>query len=339
MQGKLQQTIEICQQQMQLANESGLSQTGMTGWLLAVWGETLAELNDLDEAIHYAKKGVELIEGGGTLAELTWSYMCLVRILYSRGDLTSAEEIIQKIDNIARNSHVPPWITSQMAAWQARLWLAKGKLEAAVQWVGERRLVAYGKPTNLNETEYMMLSRILIAQGRLDEATGLLQRLLEATEAGGRTSKVIEILILQALAFQAGGDTARAMAMLEQALTLAEPEGFIRIFVDEGPPIAELLEEILDDNINIPKAYVKKLLSAFSLSKLIKTEDDLVEHLSERELDVLRLIAAGLSNKKITETLFLSLNTVKTHIKNIYSKLNVHSRTEATVKAKELELL
>ena len=129
----------MCQQQMQLANESGLSQTGMTGWLLAVWGETLAELNDLDEAIQQAKKGVELFNGGGTLLQVTWSYMCLVRILFSRGDLTGAEEIIYKIEKIASKSHVPPWITAQMTAWQARLWLAQDKLEAASKWLGHHR--------------------------------------------------------------------------------------------------------------------------------------------------------------------------------------------------------
>ncbi|MCK4561119.1 MAG: LuxR family transcriptional regulator, partial [Calditrichia bacterium] len=132
----------------------------------------------------------------------------------------------------------------------------------------------------------------------------------------------------------------KAAQLLGDALALAEPGGFIRIFVDEGPPIAELLEKILDENVNVPRAYVKKLLSAFRLGKLIKTEGGLVvDRLSERELEVLRLIADGLSNKKIMEELFLSLSTVKTHIRNIYSKLNVHSRTEVIVKAKEMDLL
>ncbi len=109
--------------------------------------------------------------------------------------------------------------------------------------------------------------------------------------------------------------------------------------MDEGPPLAELLEKILDAKVDVSRAYVKKLLSAFRLSKLIKTDDGLIERLSERELEVLRFIAAGLSNKKIMEELFISLSTVKTHIRNIYSKLYVHSRTEAIVKAKELDLL
>jgi len=109
--------------------------------------------------------------------------------------------------------------------------------------------------------------------------------------------------------------------------------------VDEGPSIAILLEKLLNDKAGVSRAYVNKLLSAFQVDKLIQTQDGLVEQLSDRELEVLRLIAAGLSNKKITEELFISLSTVKTHLRNIYGKLNVHSRTEAIVKAKELELL
>jgi LuxR family maltose regulon positive regulatory protein len=146
-------------------------------------------------------------------------------------------------------------------------------------------------------------------------------------------------LVLLALVQEAQGDISPALASLERALVLAEPEGYLRIFVDEGPPIAELLEKVLDTKTAVPRAYMKKLLSAFRLNKLAIEDDALVENLSERELYVLRLIAAGLSNKKIMEELFLSLSTVKTHIRNIYSKLNVHSRTEAIIKARELNLL
>jgi len=259
--------------------------------------------------------------------------------LYSLGNIADAEEIIQKLQNIARESSVTTKIASRIKAWQVRIWLSQKKLEAASQWVRKSGFDADGELPFLHEDEYIVLARILIAEGRLDETKGLLLRLLEAAKAGGRTSEEIEILLVQGLAFQAEGDTIQAMNSIMQALILAEPGGCIRIFVDEGPPIAELLEKILEAKDNIPRAYIKKLLSTFRLSKLVETDDGLVERLSERELEVLRLIAAGLSNKKIMEGLFLSLSTVKTHIRNIYGKLNVHSRTEATIKAKELDLL
>jgi LuxR family maltose regulon positive regulatory protein len=343
--GELQQTIESCQQQMQFIKESGLSQTGIAGWLLAVWGETLAELNDLDGAAHHAKKGIELIKHDGTLAMLTWSYTCLVRILFSRGDLDGAEEIIQITENIARKSHVPPWITNQMAAWRARVWLAQDKLEAVPQWVEERELVADGKLTHLNEIEYMMLARILIAQEQLDEATVLLQRLLEAAEAGGRTSRVIEILILQALVFYAQGDTEQALTTLEKALTLAESEGFIRIFVDEGPPMSRLLYEAVTRGI-VP-GYANRLLAAFPMSEPEQTDPSitqipkskLVEPLSEREIEVLQLIAEGLTNQEVASRLFLALSTVKVHTRNIYGKLGAHHRADAVAKARAFGIL
>jgi LuxR family maltose regulon positive regulatory protein len=129
------------------------------------------------------------------------------------------------------------------------------------------------------------------------------------------------------------------MAALKKALSLAEPGGYTRVFVDEGPHIAKLLEKTLDAKGKSPRAFVKKLLPAFRLRQIMQSDGGPIEGLSERELEVLRFIAAGLSNKKITEELFISMSTVKTHLRNIYGKLNVHSRTEAIVKAKELGLL
>jgi LuxR family maltose regulon positive regulatory protein len=350
-QGRLHRTIEICRQQQQAAVEFGLPQARIVGWLLAVWGETLAELDDLNGAVDRAKKGFKLTERSGDLQMLGWSFMCLIRILISRGDLADAEETIQKMENHGRESQLPPWITNQMAAWQARLWLAQNKLESASQWVEERGLETGGEPIRLQEIgffllfDYLILARVLIAQERLDESAKLLQHLLKAAEAGGRISKVIEIKTLQALAFQAGDETDRAMSALEEALTLAEPEGFIRIFVDEGRPMARLLYQAL--NRGIAPEYVRRLLAAFSSGAPMQAgttisladQSELVEPLSERELEVLQLIAEGLTNREIADRLYLSLNTVKVHARNIYGKLDAHSRTQAVARVRNLGIL
>ncbi len=259
--------------------------------------------------------------------------------------MTGAEEVVQKMENTARESDMNLWASLQISAWQVRIWLAQGKLEAASQWVGERELDPDGEPTYLHEMEYIAFARILIAQGRLDEATTLLQRLLEAAEAGGRNSRVIEILMLQALAFQARGDTDQAMTSLEQALTLAEAGGFIRIFVDEGPPMARLLYEALTRGI--APDYVRRLLAAFPIEEPEKADSsqtqaqksELVEPLSERETEVLQLIAEGLTNQEIAARLYISLNTVKVHTRNIYSKLGAHHRAGAVAKARALGIL
>ena len=344
-QGKLQQVIDICERQLKRADESGIAESVVVGWLLGIWGEVLAELNDLDRALDQAKKGVKLSARGGDVVHIGSSNLCLVRVLFSSGDKTGAEEVIKSMENTAREYDMPLWTLLQLSAWQVRIWLAQGKLEAASQWVGERGLDPDGEPTYLHEMEYIVFARILIAQRRLDEAARLLQRLLEAAEAGGRISRVIELLMLQTLAAQSGGDTVQAMSTLEQALTLAEPGGFIRTFVDEGPPMARLLYEALSRGI--APDYVRRLLAAISSDEPVQADaissqadqSELIEPLSERELEVLQLIAEGLTNREIASRLFLSLHTVKVHAHNIYGKLGVHSRTQAAARARALGIL
>jgi len=344
-QGQLRRVIEICQQQWELARATGMSQTVVAGWLLAIWGEVLAELNDLAGAINKARNGVELTERRGEVAMLGWSYVCLTRVLFASGEMTGAEEVVQRTETTARDYDVPPWIMNLMAAWQARIWLAQGNLDAASRWADERGLDPDGGPTLLREMEYMVLARILIAQGRWAETAKLLQRLLEPAETGGQTSREIELLILQALAAQAGGQPARAMTMLESALLLAEPGGFVRIFVDEGPPMARLLLETATHGI--AAEYSRRLLAAFPAAEPAQPsppstpapESELVEPLTERELEVLQLVAQGLTNQEIANRLFLSLNTVKAHSRNIYGKLGVHSRTQAVATARAVGVL
>jgi len=344
-QGKLQQVIDICERQLKRADESGISESALVGWLFGIWGEVLAELNHLDKAIGQAKKGVKLAARGRDVFHIASSNLYLVRVLFSSGDITGAEDVIQSMENSADEYDLPFRAVRQFSAWQVRIWLAQGKLEAASHWARERALDPDGELTYLHELEYIVFARILIAQERLNEATRLLRRLLEAAEAGGRTSRVIEILILQTLAAHSEGDTAQAMSTLEQALTLAEPGGLIRTFVDEGPPMARLLYEALSRGI--APEYVRRLLGAFPLaepeqmdaSKPRIPESEWIEPLSEREIEVLQLIAEGLTNQEIANRLYLSLNTVKVHTRNIYGKLDTHHRAEAVARARALGIL
>ena len=343
--GQLRRVTEISRQQMELAHESGMSQIVVVGQLLAIWGEALAETNDLEAALDRARKGVDLLEGGGEVSMLGWGYLCLTRVLFSRGDLAGAEETIQKIEEVARESDMPPAIANAMASWRARIWLAQGELDAASEWVQERELDSDAEPTYPRETEHIVLARILIAQERLECATQLLQRLYEAAEAGGRTSRVIEILVLQALAVGAQGDTDQAVSVLARALALAEPGAFIRIFLDEGPPLARLLYQALDRGI--AQGYTRRLLAAFPTAEPEETaastaqasRPELIEPLSEREIEVLELVAEGMTNQEIAARLFLSHHTIKVHTRNIYAKLGVHKRMEAAARGRALGIL
>ena len=349
-QGELMLTRDMCQHQLQLAGERGWSQSTAAGGFLAVMGEVLAELGDLNRAIDLANQGVKLAERGGETTVLGWCYLCLIRILFSLGDAAGAEAIVQKIERTSRAARVAPWITSQMLVWQARLWLAQDNLEAVSRWVNDRELVAVSHPEPSSVLDYfsltdqLLLARILITQGRLDEATALLPRLLEAAEAGDRRTLEIEILNLQALAFEADGDRRRAMSALKRALALAEPAGFFRIFVDEGAPMARLLYEAASRGI--APDYTRRLLAAFSGeepkqpdSTQMQGEFELIEPLSEREREVLELVAQGLTNQEIASKLFLSQNTIKAHTRNIYGKLDVNSRTQAAARARALGIL
>lgn len=273
-----------------------------------------------------------------------FSNMVLAKVLFYKGDFAGAARVLQKLADIAQKHYLPLYISEPLAAWKARIWLAQNQLEPASQWVKARKLHADGELTSLLDYVIVVLARILLAQARLDEAARLLNRLLEAAESGGHTARTIEILVLQALTFQAGNNITQAKHARKRALTLAEPAGYVRLFVDEGPPMARLLHEARAQGIT--PDYIRRLLAAFSDSEPEPAAPDvspanaaLIEPLSERELDVLQHVAKGLTNREIAARLYLSLNTIKVHTRNIYGKLNVHNRTQAIAQARELGLL
>ncbi len=212
--------------------------------------------------------------------------------------------------------------------------------------IGEAGLNADGDLSFFSESQYIAFARILGIQGNAEDAIRVYyQRLLNAAEAGGRTLRVIEILILQAITYQTMGNIDQAISTLEKTLKIAEPEGFLRIFVDEGQPMARLLYEA--HSRRIASEYVQRLLTAFPDKEKARStslqadpsEFDLIEPLSERELEILQLIAEGLTNQEIGSKLYLSLNTVKAPTRNIYGKLGVNSRNQAAARARTLGIL
>jgi LuxR family maltose regulon positive regulatory protein len=340
--GQLQQVLDICGEQVQFSDSSSMAYPNATGLLLAIWGETLAEINDLSGALQKATEGLELAERSGNVVSISWSYLCLVRVMYSRGDFAGAEELVKMMKVASQEYAIPPWVESIMTSWQVRIWLTQGDLGHASWWAKQRKLDLEEALTQTNEMEFIALARVLISENQQEEAIGLLQSMLRTEEAMGRTDRVIEILILLALAYQDLENMKQSMSTLSKVLSLAEPEGFFRIFVDEGPPMARLLYEGLTHGIE--EDYIRELLVAFPVVDPGEVDPrgkdgELIEPLSKREIEVLQLIAEGLTSREIAARLYLSPNTVNVHSRNIISKLGVNNRAKAVVKARTLGIL
>ena len=231
----------------------------------------------------------------------------------------------------------------------SRLRLAQGDLAEAAASEQERAVNADGAAAAARAVDRMTSARLLHARGRHQEVLRLLDELEEAAQTAGRTGDVIEILVLRALALWSTNSKERAVSTLTQALVLAEPEGYVRTFVDEGPPMATLLSGTLEArqrgrpvSSRRPSAhYLRRLLAAVErdVTGATSSAARLPDPLSERELEVLRLIASGKSNRRISSELFVSVGTVKTQLNPLYSKLDADSRTQALARARELDLL
>ena len=351
-QGHLRETLRTYLQSLQLASEhEAVSQNVIAHHYLGM-AMLYHEMKDDESAAQYFQKSLEM----GPYSFLhDWSYRkCLAqaRMKESEGDLNSALDLLEDAKLFYVRSLIPN--TQPMDAIQARIHLKQGRLPKAKEWVRERGLSAKDDLGYLREFEHITLARVLIAEYQKNrekriilEGLHLLDRLLTAAENQNRMGSVLQILMVTALAHHAAGSTSQAFASLERSLRLAQPEGYFRTFVDEGEPMQALLSAFQTWIEKQPRSqyqelrgYAGKLLSAFAQpTSTAKPTSGMVEALSPRELDVLRLISQGLSNNEISQKLFLALNTVKGHNRIIFDKLQVQNRTEAVARARELGLL
>jgi LuxR family transcriptional regulator, maltose regulon positive regulatory protein len=356
-QGKLDEAEGAYREGLELATIGGGQQLPIAGFPKVKLGDVLREKNDLTEAETWLYPGVEQCVQLGHPDVLADAYVMLARLQLAQNDWPSAWVTFQKADEVAKNSPVDPFVRCWLDDCRVRLWLAKGRMEDLDSWAEASGLTVDGELSYHYDLNHINLARVLLARSRrassaaekhssLHQASILLSRLLIAAEKAGWVYESIKILVLLAMVLAESSDP-KAVKVLGNALILALPGGFIRIFVDEGPPMARLLSEAVAQDIT--PDYTRKLLSAFEAEKR-KTEDKpvqnldpsaqpLVEPLSQRELEILRLIAQGLSNRQICERIFLALDTVKGHNSRIFAKLQVQRRTEAIVRARELELL
>jgi LuxR family maltose regulon positive regulatory protein len=359
-QGRLQESKAIYDHALELAVDRQGRAQPIAGIAHIGLGNLFREWGDLESAARHFTQGIELAQKWGEAGVIT-GYSGLARVKQAQGDVNGACAMIQMAQQLAIKFDAMEMDDMIVGVHQVHLWMAQGNLEAAARWVEER---GFGKGVGSGELEegrintcsllaaieYITLAEVYIAQGRPGDALVLCQLLLRVTETAGWTALAIEILALQAIAYQMQDDTNRAMATLERALALAEPGGFVRVFLGLDDPMAQLLRQAAGRGI--APDYVRRLLAALGAEtkdqgqrtageelSSVASPSSLIEPLSERELEVLELIAAGCSNREIAEELVVAVSTVKSHINNIYRKLDVSSRTQAVARARGLNLV
>jgi LuxR family transcriptional regulator, maltose regulon positive regulatory protein len=344
--GTYQQALDASGGAARLLPPAGMALVGLAG--------VLHERGELQAARDHATEGVGLWRQLSYGLPLVAGLATLARIRQAQGDAPGALEALAEAERVGLSPTVVA-LLNPAPATRARLALAQGEVAEAARWVQDRGLGPSDQPSYPREREYLVLARVLLADHAADRALGLLERLHTQAVVQGRTGSVIEIRALQALALQASSDQAGALAALAEALTLAAPEGWLRVFVDEGAPMATLLGRLLTTpataqavaGTQVPPAFLDQLLEAFEQagkaalphSRRGTALPGLVVALSARELEVLGLLAAGKSNQAIAEELVITLDTVKRHVTHILDKLGAANRTQAVTRARELGLL
>ncbi len=340
-QGHINQAAQICQEGLGYIEQRGLGQLPIIDSLLVIWGLILCEKGNLDQAEDFIKRGPGLSRSATSLYVQAWGYQEMIRLLIYKGDLQSAEKYISLSESLIGQHEIPAKLVTGTAGWKILILISQGKLAEAEHELQLRGVNSEGEIQYPNHFLYLCLTRLLLAKGNLSEAEMILDRLFQAYQPSEQVVYLITVYKLRSLLCMARGEMPLAVESLEKALELAEPEGFFQTFLDEGRPMSRLFHEYIRRKGK--SAFAGRLLSAFqpgtSPAPVASAESELVEPLSERESEVLAMLAEGLSNQVIAARLYLSLRTVKFHTSNIYGKLGVKTRTEAVSKARTLRLI
>jgi LuxR family maltose regulon positive regulatory protein len=356
-QGYLHEAMTTYQQGLQWATREGAPVLQGAADMYVGMSNLHYEHNDLKTATQCLLTSQSLGELAGMPQNPYRGRAAMARIRQAQDDLDGALSLLEEAERLYEGNYSPN--VRPIASRKVRVWLTQGRLGEALGWAHEQGLSVEDELSYLHEFDHITLARVFIAryktdrvEGDLHDALGLLARLLKSAEEGGRKGSMIEISILQSLAHQAQGDQPHALGSLERALSLAEPEGYVRSFIDEGKAMRLLvldfrsaIEKSARNGVHPLYGYIDKLLSAFPQtvattpkSKIINQKSEIVEPLSERELEVLKLLRSELSGPEIAGQLIVSLNTLHTHTKNIYNKLGVNNRRSAVRRAEELDL-
>lgn len=356
--GRLCHADEACRESLRFLEEQGMASLPAAGLLHVVLSEMLLERNELEAAESHLSRGAELGRWSGRLDAAKNSAPALARLRQARQDAAGALAAVHEAE-VALGEPTPPLAKAELLALKASILARQGSPSEAAQCIEEAVRLAGCDQGQTGEMVALAACRVRIAQRKPDEAVAQLTDSLAAAEKKGHWGTALELRILRSLALARQGNAQEAEADLERALALAEPEGYVRIFVDEGEPMVRLLKGLRDSGV-ASRAYLDRLLAAFPATEAHRSAPPanslrspvalssisspgspppLIEPLSERELEVLRLLAEGLTNQQIAARLIIALGTVKAHIHNISGKLGAQNRAHAVARAKELGLL
>ncbi|WP_307609937.1 LuxR C-terminal-related transcriptional regulator [Pseudarthrobacter sp. W1I19] len=345
--GQLQEARKLYERALGYAAAQGEPAPRATAELHVGYSELCREFGDLESAVRHLQTSKELGRQVTPLTEHSYRwFVAMAGVRESEGDMAGAIESLDQAQLLYLRGFFPE--VRPIPALKARMAVRQGRLSEGWEWARSRDLLPVGELSYLREFEHLTLARLLISQFRvlpaektIQEAADLLMRLLEAAEAAGRKGSIYEVLVLQALALEAQGQRALALVPLERALVEAGPEGYVRLFLDEGPPLAPLLAEAAGKGPALPHTalLLQSLEPGKSQTVIRRTPTPQLEDLSKRELEVLRLLGTSLSGPEIARQLFVSVNTLRTHTKRIFTKLEVNNRREAVRHGKEQGLL
>lgn len=348
-QGKLQQARKLYQDSLEYVLQTQQDHLPPVGFVYVGLAELFYEWNDLDAAERHVREGITLGQRGGDIKIWLLGYIWLIYTAHARGERERCWSLFAEAERLAGQANFQRGV-GLLNSVRLRFYTFQGKVEPLLDWLQKCGLDPSSKPDPLYEYEYQQLAQALIARDEPDRALPILRCLLEWASHSRRPGRKISLLLDMARAYEQQKANDLALETLAEALALAEPQGYIRTFIDEGAQVAALLRKLhrssrLGTHRGSPYSpgYLKQLLAVFSCEQ--ESQDDrenlnsLPEQLSARELDVLRLLVAGHSNAEIATELVIGLNTVKTHLKNIYGKLGVRNRIQATASAHALRML
>jgi LuxR family maltose regulon positive regulatory protein len=340
-QGRLQDAFDTYQQALEYAREHEQASEPPYNLIYNSIAELFYEWNDLTSAEQYLNQGMKMIEVAGFFVNLQWASPLSAKIKRARGDWLGAVDEMRQVVSMARRGNITLF-ASQSEAYLARLQCETGHLPDSIAWINSLELARTDRLGYERSIDAIQCAYILTRLERYDEANELLEWIETASRTSNNIQSLLNAFLLQALVWHHRGDIPRAVSRLKNALTLAEPEGYMRTFLDYDEPMRVLLKTATSSIKDITLlSYSRKLLAAFGdkPGQPQPKEQAIITPLSERELEVLHLIAAGKSNQEIANELVIALGTVKRHIFNIYNKLDVKNRTECVARARALDML